>query len=66
MYQELEIQIGKVLSEAANKILLIVEASMPSEQFRAARKLILDELGHSGAKGKVHKIVEELQGAGKS
>lgn len=55
-------QIFKIYSEAKNRILLYVEASVPPEQFRALRKLILDELGLSGAKGKVRDILNKRAG----
>jgi hypothetical protein len=40
------------------KILLYVESSVSPCQFRALRKLILDELGKSGAEGKVRDFLE--------
>ena len=55
-------EIFKIYDESKNRILLYLEASVPSEQFRALRKLILDELGLSGAQGKVKKLFEEWQG----
>ena len=59
MKRELEGNIFKVYDEAKNKILLYVEAAVPPEQFRALRKLILDELGLSGAEGKVKNIFKK-------
>ena len=55
---ELFEQVFKIYDESKNRILLFVEASVPPEQFRALRKLILDELGLSGAEGKVKKLLE--------
>ena len=56
----------KIYDESKNRILLFVEASVPPEQFRALRKLILDELGLSGAEGKVKKLLEkERRGDGR-
>lgn len=66
MKRELVDHIFKAYDEAGNKILLCVEASLPPQQFKAARKLILDALGLSGAKGKVSKLLEEQGRAGKS
>ncbi len=52
-------EILKIYSESKNRILLYVEASVPPEQFRALRKLILDELGQSGAEGKVKELLNK-------
>ena len=54
---ELFEEVFKIYDESKNRILLFVEASVPPEQFRALRKLILDELGLSGAEGKVKKLL---------
>lgn len=59
-------EIFKIYDESKNRILLYIEASVSPEQFRALRKLILDELGLSGAQGKVKKLLEERTRAGKS
>ena len=56
--RELFEDVFKIYDESKNRILLFVEASVPPEQFRALRKLILDELGLSGAEGKVKKLLE--------
>jgi hypothetical protein len=58
-------QIFKIYNESKNRILLYIQASVTPEQFQALRKLILDELGMSGAEGKVRKLFEEER-AGKS
>lgn len=55
---ELFEDVFKIYDESKNRILLFVEASVPPDQFRALRKLILDELGLSGAEGKVKKLLE--------
>ena len=55
---ELFEDVFKIYDESKNRILLFVEASVPPDQFRALRKLILDELGLSGAEGKVKKLYE--------
>ena len=56
---ELFEDVFKIYDESKNRILLFVEASVPPDQFRALRKLILDELGLSGAEGKVKKLLEK-------
>jgi len=56
---ELFEQVFKIYDESTNRILLFVESAVTPEQFRALRKLILDELGLSGARGKVRKLLDE-------
>ena len=51
-------QILCIYSAAKNRILLYLESAVPSEQFKALRRLILDELGRSGAEGKVRELLE--------
>ena len=59
-------EIFGIYDEAKNRILLYVQASVSPEQFKALRKLILDELGLSGAEGKVKKLIDGKERAGKS
>lgn len=66
MDDNLVVEIFKIYDEAKNRILLYVQASVSSEQFKALRKLILDELGLSGTEGKVKKLIDEKERAGKS
>ncbi|MBP9855062.1 MAG: hypothetical protein KBD53_09370 [Candidatus Omnitrophica bacterium] len=54
----------EIYDESKNKILLYVESSVSPHQFRALRKLILDELGKSGAEGKVRQLLERHGPAG--
>jgi len=49
-------ELFEIYNEAKNRILLYLEASVSPEQFKALRRLILDELGRSGAEGKVKKL----------
>lgn len=59
-------QIFKIYDEAKNRILLYVRVSVSSNEcYEALRKLILDELGMSGAEGRVKKILDKER-AGKS
>ncbi|MCK4401704.1 hypothetical protein KAW08_05325 [bacterium] len=62
MENNLPEKIFKVYNEAKNRILLYVEASVPSERFKPLRKLILDELGLSGAERKVRELLKERVG----
>ncbi len=57
-------KIFDIYDEAKNKILLYVESSVPPDQFKALRKLILDELGKSGAEGKIRKLLDRNGQAG--
>ena len=53
----------KIHSEAKNKILLYVRSSIQNDdQFRAVRKLILDEMGRSGAEGKIKELIKNKNG----
>ena len=52
-------EIFKIYDGAKNRILLFVQSSVSQEQFKALRKLILDELGMSGAEGKVRDLFKE-------
>jgi hypothetical protein len=57
--------IFRIYDEAKNKILLYVRSAVSSNEcFDALRKLILDELGKSGAEGKVRKLLERDGQAG--
>jgi len=40
--------IEQIINPRLNRVLLIVESSLPASQFLACRKLILDEFGKSG------------------
>jgi hypothetical protein len=60
--QELQEDILRIYSNAQNRILLYAQACLPQSQFQAFRKLILDELGLSGAEGKVRKVFEQGKG----
>lgn len=58
-----EEEILKIYNEAKNKILLYVRSSIQNdEQFKAVRKLILDEMGRSGAEGKVSELFNNRNG----
>lgn len=51
-------EIFEIYNESKNKILLYVESSVSKDQFKALRKLILDELGRNGAEGRIRELVE--------
>ena len=45
------------LSECRNKILIIGEVALHPSQFKAFRKLVLDELGRNGLESDLEKIL---------
>ena len=51
-------QLSEIYNKSKNRILLYLEASVSPEQFKALRRLILDELGRSGAEGKIQLTFE--------
>ena len=59
-------EIFKIYNESKNRILLYLQASVSVEQFKELRKLILDELGLSGAEGKARELLKKKERAGKS
>ena len=58
---ELQIML-RIYNESKNRILLYLEAVVHPDQFRALRKLILDELGRSGAEGRITKLLGDGKG----
>jgi hypothetical protein len=48
--------IRKALAPRLNRVLLLAEAALAENQFRAFRRLLLDEFGNSG----LHKDLEQL------
>jgi hypothetical protein len=48
--------IERAVSPRINRILLYVQTGMPSSQYDACRKLILDELGKSGLSRDLEKL----------
>jgi hypothetical protein len=46
-----------------NRVLTMVEAALPESQFRALRKLILDEFGKSGLESELERVFNQ-QGQG--
>ncbi len=49
------------LSESRNRILSYGELALPPSQFKAFRKLVLDELGRSGLESDLEKILADLK-----
>ncbi len=49
------------LSQSRNKILIIGEVALHPSQFKAFRKLVLDELGQSGLESDLEKILADLK-----
>ena len=54
-----------------NRVLLYAESSLPEAQFKAFRKLVLDELGNSGLNKDLERLFDERapqdrQGSGRN
>jgi hypothetical protein len=49
--------IQECLSKRKNKILTVAEAAFPPPQFKAFRKIILDEFGQNGLESDLEKIL---------
>ena len=65
METSLSEQIAGIYDHATNRILTIVRCAVPSDScYEALRKLILDEMGLSGAKKKLHLLLERLERKG--
>lgn len=58
--------IFKIYDEAKNRILLCLESSVPPWQFKILRKVVLDELGNSGAQGRVRVLLLKENGQASS
>lgn len=48
--------IEQIINPRLNKVLLILEAALPANQFQACRKLVLDEFGKSGLGKELEKV----------
>ena len=59
---ELQEQVIRAIKKSQNRILLYAEAALPESQFLAFRKLVLDELGKSGAEGKINNLFRNGKG----
>lgn len=62
------VRLGKVIdlvNVRKNRVLLIAEASLPESQFRAFRKLFLNEFGNHGLEGELLEIFNEDRAGGK-
>ena len=57
--------IREVLNVRKRRLLLFAEAALPPDQFRAFRKLVVEELGSTGLEQDLARVVKEgRQGAG--
>jgi len=52
-------EIIRSLNQARHKILLFGESSLSRDQFRAFRKLVLDEFGRYGIEGKLRSLFKK-------
>ena len=51
----------KLLNKYKTRILLVAEASLPESQFRAYRKLVLDELGVNGLEKELKELFDQQE-----
>ena len=57
--------IREVLNVRKRRLLLVAEAALPSSQFQAFRKLVLEEMGNTGLEQDLVRVVSEVrQGTG--
>ena len=54
-------QVMERIRPRVSKILTMAEAALPPQQFRAFRKLTLDEFGWSGLEGELMEFMNERQ-----
>ncbi|TAJ09476.1 MAG: hypothetical protein EPO61_05290 [Nitrospirae bacterium] len=54
-------QILILLKGRLNKVLLVAESCLPEPQFRAFRKIALDEFGRSGLEGELERLERESE-----
>lgn len=47
-----------LMNERLTRILTIAEAALPQSQFKAFRKLVLDEMGRNGMETELHRLFE--------
>lgn len=52
-------EVVTLLNERLTRILTIAEAALPPQQFKAFRKLVLDEMGRNGMEAELHRLFEE-------
>jgi hypothetical protein len=59
-----------LLNPRLNRVLLILQSSLPEHQFQACRKLVLDELGKSGFMTELETLLQgsrkDRQGQGRN
>ena len=70
-HQQLGREVLDIYGAVCNRVLRIAEASLPATQFKAVRRLVLDEFGEQGAQKQVKQLFrldtgrgQEWQGAG--
>ena len=52
-------QVIELLNRRMNRLLLIAESSLPEAQFRAYRKLVLDEFGKAGLGKELRELFDQ-------
>jgi hypothetical protein len=51
--------IMNLVSPRVSRVLTIAEAALPKDQFRAFRKLVLDEFGRNGLEGELYEFCKQ-------
>jgi hypothetical protein len=54
-------EISGLIGPRLSRVLTCAEAALPSDQFRAFRKLVLDEFGRNGFEGDLRTYFKEHQ-----
>jgi hypothetical protein len=54
-------QVIALLNKHKNKVLLVAESSLPEAQFRAYRKLVLDEFGRNGMEKELEELFDQQE-----
>lgn len=54
-------QVVSLLNKHKNKLLLLAESSLPEAQFRAYRKLVLDDLGENGLEKELKELFDQQE-----
>ncbi|WP_046020267.1 hypothetical protein [Magnetospira sp. QH-2] len=51
--------IGNLINVRKAHLLTVAEAALPQSQFKAFRKIVLDELGRNGLEGDIQALLSE-------
>ena len=51
----------EILNKYKSRILLVAEASLPESQFKAFRKMVLDDLGKNGLEKELKELFDQQE-----